>query len=277
MAYKMCWSYGKHEIFPLREEKSLSGIYTEINQPFIFEWKPCYARLEYQKNQTYLTVWLCCQDDYTKEFKNSPAFLRIYRYWIAIGKRIGLNFNDIEFTYNKEQDVMRLIYNIDYLKKYPALLRTRILWLHLFFLRLLQERRITVFNLLRYRNRLLKQGINLLQALIICEVSTKDKRKYQTGEYWIGGHHLFKELCVDQYVAAGNETSIVASYIKNCPNNNPSMFDRSLFDSDINIQKNRYQSYLGNFYNYSVLKSHEAYLKTYQKLLNEKQTKTTDF
>lgn len=273
----MCWSYGKHEIFPLRTEGMLSDQYTDNGYIFSFEWKPCYARLGYQKNQTYLTVWLCCQDDYTKKFKNSPAFLRIYRYWIAIGKQIGLNLNDIEFTYNKEQDVMRVIYNIDYLKKYPTSLRTRILWLHLFFLRLLQERRITVFNLLRYRNRLLKQGINLLQALIICEISTKDKRKYQTGEYWDGGHHLFYQLCVDQYINAGKEKSIVASYIKNCPNNNPSMFDHSLFYYDINIQKNRYQSYLGNVYNYSVLKSHESYLKLYKKLLNENQTTTTDF
>jgi hypothetical protein len=277
MAYKMCWSYGKHEIFPLRTEEGLSNQYTDTGYVFTFEWKPCYARLGYQKNQTYLTVWLCCQDDYTKEFKNSPAFLRIYRYWIAIGKQIGLNFNDIEFNYNKEQDVMRVIYNIGYLKKYPALLRTRILWLHLFFLRLLQERRITVFNLLRYRNRLLKQGINLLQALIICEISTKDKRKYQTGEYWAGGHHLFKELCVDQYVAAGNETSIVASYIKNCPNNNPSMFDNSLFAYDNNISGYRYQGYLMDFCNQPVLKSHEYYLRIYKRLLNEKQTKTTDF
>lgn len=277
MAYNMCWSYGKHEIFPLREEGSLSGIYTETNQPFIFEWKPCYARLGYQKNQTYLTVWLCCRDDYTKEFKNSPAFLRIYRYWIAIGKRIGLNFNDIEFNYNKEQDVMRVIYNIGYLKKYPALLRTRILWLHLFFLRLLQERRITVFNLLRYRNRLLKQGINLLQALIICEVSINDKRKYKTGEYWAGGHHLFYHLCVDQYINAGKEKSIVTSYIRNCPNNTPNLFDNSLFVIDNNISKNRYKSYLTQFSEQPVLKSHESYLKTYQNLLNEKQTKTTDF
>lgn len=176
MSYRVWWAPGVHVNTPdymFDEDENLSLAY------------PCFASLDEGviARDSKLTVWFTMFNgsmwaggdrntpDYSLKVLDTSRLTRLVNYWIEIGKRIGLKFDNLEWSYDKEKKYLRFTLDNSYLNDLKKCNKKKLVHLHLFFLRLLNERSVTVMFLRKYRTRLRKEfpDMSLLTTVMLAE------------------------------------------------------------------------------------------------------------
>lgn len=151
-------------------------------------YRPCFAHLKDDVlTEDKLTVWLTMSSgtidpderettmslDYSPDVLYSSRLTRLVNYWIHIGKLIGLKFDNLEWSYDINTHEIRFVLDLSYLNSITnkRLCRWKLVHLHLFFLRLLNERHATVMMLRKYHTRLRKMypKMALLTTVMLAE------------------------------------------------------------------------------------------------------------
>ena len=207
--------------------------------------RACFASLlDIPKDAKYITVWTKltaegCEpdpnkDDYSPAMLDTSRFTKLVNYWIHIGKLLGLKFDNIKWDIDRKKRILRFVLDIRYLQKFKGN-KYRMLWMHLFFLRLLTERSTTIVMLRMYRKRLMKRFpyLSLLTTVIMCErhrmeltslysfkrtwydpdMRPAKKCSISNAQYATGGHHFFNCMGNDRQLLACKVKSLYKAFM----------------------------------------------------------------
>lgn len=155
------------------------------------DWRPCFYRMSLAEEniqpQKYgkFTVWFSLindegHQDFSKHFFNSNIRLnRWINYWVTIGRRCGLNYDNLKWEIQRDGGAaaVRFVFDLSYMKDLPKDTNfLKLLQLHLFFLRYFNERFKIVHLFMHYRRELLKKypRLNYHTLWLIFERSITD-------------------------------------------------------------------------------------------------------
>lgn len=243
MSYQMCWEYDS--LIPNQPRASNGDLRY-----------PCFSQLVYQPKKTF-TVWFSLTEyvfgkhrdvcDYSDEFLKGERFTRLVNYWVEIGRKIGLRFPKLVWGWDKKTKQFWFTWDITFLRRLKSqTTKTRILWLHCFWFRLLNERHATIWAVAKYRTRIQKRYpfVSLVAVVAMCEryvyydnYDNKFPKYMEDSHYRVSGHWLFQYVHMGRQLRSCLEPNILTHVIENNMGNS---FDSNLYPEQLALTEKSY-------------------------------------